>query len=207
VVHSRRVPLLVFALAVITYGVGTFIGLPALALVAKPVPALALAWWTLRGQGAPLVTLGLVFSALGDFLLDLGAGTLFFVAGMAAFAVTHALYVTEFLARSRRPEVVTLLPFLLWGVWMLRLLWAGLGWLTAAVCIYAALLLAMMWRATAASLATGRRDVAVGAVLFGFSDSLIAIERFHAPVPGGRWLILGLYWAGQSLIARFAARP
>jgi len=207
VAHGRDVPLLVFALGVITYGVALFIGLPALTHVAKPVPALALAWWTLRVQGAALVTLGLVFSALGDFLLDLGAGTLFFVAGMAAFAVTHALYVTEFLARSRRLEVVALLPFLLWGVWMLRLLWAGLGWLTAPVCIYAALLLTMMWRATAASLATGRRDVAVGAVLFGLSDSLIAIERFHAPVPGGRWLILGLYWAGQSLIARFAARP
>ena len=137
--YGRGVPLLVFALAVITYGIGLLIGLPALPLVAKPVPALALAWWILRGQGAALVTLGLVFSALGDLLLDLGAGTSFFVAGMAAFAVTHALYVTEFLARSRRPELVALLPFLLWGGWMLGLLWAGLGFLTAPVCIYAAL--------------------------------------------------------------------
>jgi len=207
VTSVRSVPLLVFALAVITYGVGIFIGLPALALVAKPVPALALAWWTLRGQGAVLLTVGLVFSPLGDFLLDLGAGTAFFVAGMAAFAITHALYVTAFLAHSRRPAFLALLPFFIWGVSMLRLLWAGLGGLTAPVCIYAALLVAMMWRATATSFATGRRDVAVGAVLFGLSDSLIAIERFHAPVPGGRWLILGLYWAGQSLIARFAARP
>jgi uncharacterized membrane protein YhhN len=193
--------LLVFALAVITHGVALLIGLPALAHVAKPVPALALAWWTLRGQGAALVTLGLVFSALGDFLLDLGAGTPFFVAGMMAFAVTHALYVTKFLTRSRRPELVALLPFLLWGVWILRLFWAGLGGLTAPVCIYTALLVAMMWRARAVSLATARRDVAIGAVLFGHSDSLIAIERFRAPLPGGRWLILGLYWAGQFGIA------
>jgi uncharacterized membrane protein YhhN len=153
------------------------------------------------------VTVGLVFSALGDFLLDLGEETSFFVAGMAAFAVTHAHYVTAFLACSRRNALVVLLPFLLWGVWLLRLVWAGLGGLAAPVCIYAALLVAMMWRAAAASLATGRRDVAIGAVLFGLSDSLIAIERFRAPLPGGRWLILGLYWAGQSLIARFAARP
>lgn len=194
--------MLVFALAVITYGVGLFIGLPALALVAKPVPALSLAWWTQRGQGAALVTLGLVFSALGDFLLDLGAGTAFFVAGMAAFAVAHALYVAVFLARSRRPELVALLPFLLWGVWMLRFLWAGLGSLTAPVLIYAALLVAMMWRATAASLASGRWESMIGAVLFGFSDSLIALERFHASVPGTRWLVLASYWAGQFGIAR-----
>jgi uncharacterized membrane protein YhhN len=66
----------------------------------------------------------------------------------------------------------------------------------------------MMWRATAASLETGRWDAMIGAVLFGLSDSLIALDRFRAPVPGARWLIMASYWAGQFCIARsvFAER-
>jgi alkenylglycerophosphocholine/alkenylglycerophosphoethanolamine hydrolase len=46
----------------------------------------------------------------------------------------------------------------------------------------------------------------VGAVLFGLSDTLIAIDRFHAPFPGARYAIILLYWAGQAGIAA-SARP
>lgn len=201
-------PLLAFALGILVYASGLVIGLPTLALVAKPLPVLALAWWTLGAPRARFVTAGLGFSALGDLLLDLGTETSLFVAGMAAFAVTHVSYTMAFLARSRRPEITTLLPFILWGASLLGLLWTGLGPLTLPVCAYAALLVAMMWRATAASLGTGRWDAMIGAVLFGLSDSLIALDRFRAPVPGARWLILASYWAGQFCIARsvFAGR-
>jgi uncharacterized membrane protein YhhN len=46
----------------------------------------------------------------------------------------------------------------------------------------------------------------VGAILFGLSDTLIAIDRFHAPLPGARYAIILLYWAGQAGIAASAVR-
>jgi uncharacterized membrane protein YhhN len=44
----------------------------------------------------------------------------------------------------------------------------------------------------------------VGAVLFGLSDTLIAIDRFRTPFPGAPYAIIILYWAGQAGIAASA---
>ena len=41
-------------------------------------------------------------------------------------------------------------------------------------------------------------------VAFGASDTLIAFNRFAAPIPGVRWPIMILYWLGQSGIAASA---
>ena len=43
-----------------------------------------------------------------------------------------------------------------------------------------------------------------GAILFALSDTLIALDRFHAPLAGVRVPIILLYWAGQLGIARSA---
>ena len=43
-----------------------------------------------------------------------------------------------------------------------------------------------------------------GAILFGLSDTLIAIDRFRAPIPGAPYAIILLYWAGQAGIAASA---
>ena len=40
-----------------------------------------------------------------------------------------------------------------------------------------------------------------GAILFAASDTLIAFDRFHAPIVGVRYPIMLLYWAGQLGIA------
>jgi len=40
-----------------------------------------------------------------------------------------------------------------------------------------------------------------GALLFGFSDFLIGIHRFHQPLPGAAFAIILTYWAGQALFA------
>jgi len=155
-----------------------------------------------RAAGARRIAAGLAFSALGDLALELGEQPSFFLAGMLAFALAHALYIAGFLALARAPHAWKLLPFALWGAGLFVLIRPGLGSLTAPVAVYALLLAVMMWRATA----TGRRDAVLGALLFGLSDSLIALNRFHAPVPGAAWLIMGLYWLGQYGIARSAAR-
>ena len=45
---------------------------------------------------------------------------------------------------------------------------------------------------------------AIGAILFGLSDTLIAFDRFHEPIAGVRYPIILLYWAGQLGIAAWA---
>ena len=64
----------------------------------------------------------------------------------------------------------------------------------------------MMWRATAmVSSQEHRRPldwfVVVGAVIFAFSDTLIALDRFHSSIEGVRTPIILTYWIGQSLIS------
>ena len=67
----------------------------------------------------------------------------------------------------------------------------------------------MMWRAAARLGSPGTPALAAllglaGAVAFGASDTLIAFDRFSAPIPGARWPIMALYWVGQCGIAASA---
>lgn len=69
----------------------------------------------------------------------------------------------------------------------------------------------MIWRAAACALdarddALIRWGLLAGAILFGFSDFLIGIHRFHQPLPGAAFPIILSYWAGQTLFAATAIR-
>lgn len=75
-----------------------------------------------------------------------------------------------------------------------------LGMLAVPVAVYMTAIGAMMWRA-AARVGPGREGAVtglLGAMLFGLSDTLIALDRFRAPIPGARYAIILLYWAGQA---------
>jgi uncharacterized membrane protein YhhN len=77
------------------------------------------------------------------------------------------------------------------------------------VTVYVVVVCSMMWRAAArvGSPRTPALAAAVGlagAVAFGASDTLIAFDRFSAPVPGAAWPIMILYWLGQCGIAASA---
>ena len=66
----------------------------------------------------------------------------------------------------------------------------------------------MMWRA-AARVRPGERAgwmALAGALSFGLSDTLLALHRFRAPVPGAWYLVILTYWAGQLGIAASAVR-
>jgi alkenylglycerophosphocholine/alkenylglycerophosphoethanolamine hydrolase len=173
-------------------------GPPALRLVAKPVPVLCLAVMVLRG-GSPYarwVGAGLVLSAAGDVFLEFPRRFLF---GLCAFLLAHLLYLAAFVRRSRAVRLGRLLPFLAWTTATLGYLWPGLGSMRGSVTGYVAVITAMMWRASAAG-----GSAAWGAVLFGLSDTLIALDRFGSPIAGVRYPIILLYWAGQAGIAASA---
>jgi hypothetical protein len=70
----------------------------------------------------------------------------------------------------------------------------------------------MVWRAAARVASPGTWHWSewaglVGAVLFAFSDSLIAMDRFYAELPGIRFAIITTYWLALTLIAFTVSHP
>lgn len=167
----------------------------------KPWPVAFLAFVvSMRGQGtlARLVTLGLAISAVADVVIGFA-----FLPGLALFLAAHLLYTAAFVTAERALRPLRALPFALYGVFMYALLFPGLGGLAVPVAGYVVAILTMMWRA-AARVRAGDRAAwfgLAGALLFGCSDSLLAIDRFRGPLSGVDYAIMLSYWAGQLGIA------
>jgi uncharacterized membrane protein YhhN len=165
---------------------------------------LCLAAWVAAGArstSAWLVVAGLVVSLVADVLIESS-----FLAGLGAFLIAHVAYIAAFVARAGELRPLLLLPFLAWGVAVLARLWPGLGPLRGPVIVYALAICTMMWRAAATVGRPGGWTALAGAVLFAASDTLLALDRFHRPIPNARVSIMALYWSGQLLIS-LSARP
>jgi alkenylglycerophosphocholine/alkenylglycerophosphoethanolamine hydrolase len=197
-----------YLVAIGAFTIAWFIGFDALRVAAKPIPVALLAVSVARAARAgPMrsrFVFGLALCAVGDWVLETGR----FVPGLVAFLVGHLGYVAAFLAITRELRPARAVPFVLWGAVVLAWLWSGLGALAIPVALYTATICTMMWRAV--SLLDRDRpwatSIAIGAVVFAASDTLIAVDKFHAPIHGARVAILALYWLGQWLIARGAMR-
>jgi uncharacterized membrane protein YhhN len=173
-----------------------------LRLATKPVPVLCLLVWVLardRDRYARLIAAGLALSALGDVLLELPG---LFVAGLGAFLCAHISYIMAFLTESTRPRLLRATPFLIWLALAYTRMRPGLGGMAVPVTVYVIVVGVMMWRAAARiGEVPSALPSTIGAVLFGLSDTLIGLDRFHAPIPGVRYPIIFLYWAGQMGIS------
>ncbi len=198
--------LLVGALAASLFIVGLALDLPALRLATKTLPVLAMAAWVFP-HGDRRVGWGLVFGAIGDFCLALPGG---FLAGMVAFAIGHGLYVWAFVHWQRTMHLALAVPVVAYLATVMTLMWPGLGNMAAPVVVYMSIIGLMIWRAAAVAQGRTGDDVPArwaalgGALLFGFSDTLIGVNRFAQPLAGAGYPIILTYWAGQWLIARAA---
>ncbi len=175
--------------------------------VFKPLTTALLCWvaWR-RGRGrdgyARLVTAGLLLSLAGDTLLIAPS---MFVAGLLAFLLAHLCYIGAFATGvgffpRRQPFAAAAVVA---GA-VLLVLWPSLpGSLRIPVLAYVVALGVMVGqahaRAAIAALRENRR-AAAGASLFLLSDALLAIDRFHTPFVAAPLLVLGTYWAAQTLI-------
>jgi uncharacterized membrane protein YhhN len=176
---------------------------PLVQVVSKPIPALALAVMvrsTRRDGYGRALAMGLLLSAVGDALLEAPGR---FVAGLATFLCAHVAYTVAFVLDERRLRAGRAVPFALWLLAAFAYVGPGLGDMIVPVIVYMAAIGTMMWRAAARSGDHPGGTVAlIGAVLFGLSDTLIAIDRFRATLPGEAVAaIILLYWAGQAGIA------
>jgi uncharacterized membrane protein YhhN len=191
-------------IAAALYLAGVALPSPTLRLATKPLPVLCLvAGVASRGAGAlsRLVVVGLLLSGVGDVLLEVGR----FVPGLAAFLVAHVAYALAFLSETRRAAPAWAVGFALYGIAVFLFLLPGLGAQAGPVLAYTVAICAMLWRAAARVGAPGAavpsRLGLAGALLFAASDTLIALDRFHAPLPRARYAIILLYWLGQLGIA------
>lgn len=150
-----------------------------------------------------LIVVGILFSLAGDIFLL--APNHWFVWGLVSFLIAHLFFIVSYVERAGvHVHWHLLTPFAFYGVALLYLLWPYVGNLRLPVLIYALVLLTMGWQAT--ELWWGMRDLAAllamfGAVLFVVSDSILAFDKFRAPIPHRDALIMSTYYGALLLIA------
>lgn len=202
----------VAVVSVILFLFGLWTDTFSLRLATKPLPVLMMAMMVFfyrKDTIGRIVCAALVASAIGDVLLELtfpGA----FVSGMIAFLIGHLLYAYAFVRQSPIAAVSYFVPYLAWGGCMGWLVWGGLGPLKIPVLVYMSVIVVMMWRATVLVMYQRQKHartawwiwaVLCGALFYGLSDSLIALNKFHHKMENVRPAISLTYWAGQGLIA------
>lgn len=150
-------------------------------------------------RAALLPALGLFFSAAGDVFLELDG---MFVFGMAAFGLAHLVYIACFagwmrtLGYNRRDLPVAILIVLI-SVGLLVWFFPDMGDLLIPGLIYQAIITTMVCTALLARAPMAAR---LGAVIFMFSDTLIALGLYKniAVIPGSVWLT---YAIAQIMLA------
>ncbi|MEO9802356.1 MAG: lysoplasmalogenase [Reichenbachiella sp.] len=157
-----------------------------------------------------LAVFALVFSWFGDVaLMYVYKDDIYFLIGLGGFAVAQALYFFSFKhAKDQEGDdnfspfqhVLNVLPFAVFAIGLLWTLWPTLGDLKLPVTVYASLISMM---ALGAVYRNGRTNtesfnqVVFGAILFILSDSLIAINKFYAPMENASIWIMGTYILAQ----------
>ena len=161
----------------------------------------------LAAKHAWLLGAALAASLAGDVFLMLPGN--WFIPGLASFLVAHLFYIGLFhLGQAWFPSKRALLLTLGVGLAMLAYIWSGLTDAVLALAVSTYVLVIALMAAQAIGRATVLRQsaataVAIGACVFMLSDSLIAVNRFVAPVPWASLWILATYYVAQVLMVLF----
>lgn len=141
---------------------------------------------------------------LGLFVCMIADGVLYwFMIGLITFFIGHIFYIIAFrhMARKHMP-IWAAIPLLLYGIGMAIWL-AGSQFTTGqtvlgiAIIAYICVITTMGWMAIRTRLPLA----IVGALLFIFSDSVLAIDRFVYAIPYRDALVMVSYYAAQVFIA------
>ncbi len=154
------------------------------------------------------ITLALLFSALGDYMGSLHN----FLGQMGFFALGHVFYIIYFVNRyftkverdrkltAKAKGYLTMVIFctlaLLGTAYFKIAPQAPAGIIRIGVCIYATIISAMLVTA----LLQRSSVFALGAVLFVFSDFILAWNKFVEPIPYKGYLIMVTYYLAQWLL-------
>ncbi len=161
----------------------------------------------MRSRYGRILLGGLALSWCGDMFL-LGAGDLFFLAGLVSFLLAHIAYVVAFctFGQNGRWVLAALLPVaaasLLATAWLTPFVPADM---LAPVRLYAVFISLMVVAAIGVSGSGGPWLVPTGALLFYLSDLSVASLQFTDPAfPNYVWG-LPFYYTGQLMLAMSVA--
>lgn len=143
-----------------------------------------------------LISVGLIFCAIGDYTLQ------WFIVGLCFFLTGHIFYIFAF--RSTNVAKTPLFVKVLLGIYgAAMMIWIagslfqkGDTVLAVAVMVYILVILTMGWT----SFRTGSKYAIIGALLFITSDSILAINRFMFDVQYAHMLIMFTYYGAQFFL-------
>lgn len=158
----------------------------------------------LRDRDNMILGMGLAFSSLGDALLDLDPER-FFVQGLLAFLVAHFIYILLFVRNWVRPlrpkgwQLALVAAVLIYSLLLSQWLAPSLGAVAGPVMLYVCVITVMAVSAILAGFS--KPWVYSGVILFLISDSILAVDKFKAPVPLRGYLVWATYYLAQYGIA------
>ena len=191
---------------------GSIESLSKLHYITKPslVISLIIFFWKESSNISPYIRnmtlLALVFSLFGDvFLMFVEKSPNYFMFGLVAFLLAHIMYILVFLKHrnSSKSALVFIVILLLYAFGLFYFLMDRLGEMLIPVLIYVTVILTM---SATAFLRKGSvpkisyNFVLLGAILFMVSDSILALNKFYAPVPFSSISIMLTYALAQYFI-------
>jgi uncharacterized membrane protein YhhN len=197
------------------------VGWPMVHSVTKPLIMLSLTgyYWINAERRSLTFMLALLFCWLGDVLLMFeSTAALFFIFGLVSFLIGHLLYMISY--RQLRGDDTShellwtqkirfSIPIVLVGTGLITVLFPTLGVLKIPVLLYSMVLVGMVMTALFRYGRTSSLSfwmVFAGAAFFMISDSLLAINKFYAPLPSAGFLIMLTYIGAQYLIVEGSLR-
>ncbi|MEN2488400.1 lysoplasmalogenase [Flavobacterium sp. B11] len=153
----------------------------------------------------------LALSWLGDvILLFTDLGEIYFILGLVFFLMAHIVYCVLF-NKQKRIRKKQNKPLFIFGsvfiafylIGMVSVLMPYLGELEIPVSIYASVISIMLLFAFNGFLVwekPGNKLVFLGAIFFIISDSILAVNKFYAPIPKSSFFIMLTYLLAQYLI-------
>jgi uncharacterized membrane protein YhhN len=156
-----------------------------------------------RGYRA-LILVGQLLSIIAGTFLMGGKG--WFVWGLGFFLVTHLCYISAFMLGVgwRVSDVLWAIPFAVYAAGIYSGVKGGTGPMWGPVLGYRTAISVMGWRACVRAIRRGDGSGAAalaGAILFIFSDSMIAWDKFHQHFWWKELGVMSTYYAAQTLIA------
>lgn len=190
-----------------------YANLPNLRFFSKPLICISLIFILYKETGLKkniekLVAVGLFFGCLGDIFLMMNENM--FVAGLASFLIGHILYVIAFSkqtsakALSKHKSYILIAGILAsFSYYLYNILKPSLGPLKIPVILYIIVIAAMAFFAYTRRYQTNTLSFIIcliGALLFIFSDSILALNKFVAYLANSGLYIMSSYILAQYFI-------
>lgn len=155
------------------------------------------------------IGIGLILSSLGDVLLEMDdvLGMDLFIPGLLSFLTAHLLYIYALKEDlSARFPIIAVVVLTYVCMVLNTLIPVTAADLRVPVVVYALAIASMaffaMNRLSSSKYTTASKWFGLlGALSFVSSDTALAFNKFHHPVPNAKLIIMLTYYAGQALIA------